>query len=183
MSFLRFLPKRLQWRIRDYAPRGFPDSASCGAFYDARARLFRGDEAAVLEYSSRNVQRGFFERATAAIAPHGRVLDVGCGLGHLLDFLDDRGFAVGAYTGVDVSPSMVEEASARLEGRSGVALEVRNITAKPFAFPTNPERLAVRGAQELGALAEVHDDGTDFTYVMSLRHASDVSKPKSEACG
>jgi SAM-dependent methyltransferase len=238
MSFLRFLPKRLQQRIRDYAPRGFPDSASCGAFYDARARLFHGDEAAVLEYSSRNVQRRLFQRATAAIAPHGRVLDVGCGLGHLLDFLDDRGFAVEAYTGVDVSPSMVEEASARLEGRSGVALEVRNITAepfpassfdvayiisvlgypigrdpmrammdilgsafrscrdglafthvmegrraKPFAFPTNPERLAGRCAQELGALAEVHDDGTDFTYVMSLRHASDVSKPTSEACG
>ena len=77
MSFLRFLPKRMQRRIKDYAPRGFPDAASCGAFYDARARLFRNDEATVLEYSSRDVQRQLFARAVEALPPRGRILDVG----------------------------------------------------------------------------------------------------------
>jgi SAM-dependent methyltransferase len=40
------------------------------------------------------------------------VLDVGCGLGDLLDYLRGRGFA-GRYTGVDLVPELIEAARAR----------------------------------------------------------------------
>ena len=230
MSFLRFLPKRLQQRIRDYAPRGFPDAASCGAFYDARARLFRGDEATVLEYSSCDIQRRLFERAVEALPPHGRILDIGCGFGHLLDFIEERGVSLVSYRGIDVSETMVEAAGARIGGRADVTIEALDLTAetlpeavhdvayiisvlgypigrdpmntmmailgkvfrsctdgvvfthvmsgrreRPLAFPTEPERLAKRCERELGAQAQVFDDGVSFTYLMTLRHGGNES--------
>jgi SAM-dependent methyltransferase len=225
MSFLRWLPKRWQRRIRNYAPRGFPDARSCGAFYDARTRLFRGDEAAVLEYSSLEVQKALFERAVALLPPHGRILDVGCGLGHLFDFLTERGSEIEAYHGIDVSTRMLEAARARLGADARVRLELLDLTTsalpershdvgyiisvlgypigrdpmrammrilqrafdactdgiafthvaggrreRPLAFPTVPEELARTCERELGAEAEIDDDGTSFTYLVRLRH-------------
>lgn len=133
MSLLRLLPRSWRRRIRDYAPRGFPDAASCGAFYDARTRLFRGDEAAVLEYSSRAVQESLFERAVDALPPHGRVLDVGCGLAHLVDFLEERRLGFDAYHGIDVSASMIRDAGRRLGIREDVTFEVRDLSAAPLS--------------------------------------------------
>jgi len=224
VSLLRLLPRSWQRRIRNYAPRGFRDAASCGAFYDARSRLFCGDEAAVLEYSSLDVQRRLFERAVAALPPHGRVLDVGCGLGHLVDFLEERGFPVSSYHGIDVSVAMIEAARSHLGEEKAVSFEIRDLTQsglpenghdvgyiisvlgypigpepmttmmqmlrtafsactdglvfthimdgrreRPLAFPTIPEELASRCECELGAKATIHDDGADFTYLISLR--------------
>ena len=34
-----------------YTPAGFPDPASCGAFYDARYAIFSGEDMLALEYS------------------------------------------------------------------------------------------------------------------------------------
>lgn len=130
MSLLRWLPKRLRQRIRDYAPRSFPDAGSCGAFYDARARLFRGDEAAILEYSSFDVQQRLFERAVDALPPHGRILDIGCGFGHLLDFIEAKGFAHQGYHGIDLSEAMIEASAARLAGRSDVSFESLDLMAE-----------------------------------------------------
>lgn len=224
MSFLRLLPKRWQRRIRDYAPRGFADPNSCGAFYDARTRLFRGDEAAALEYSSLAYQQGLFDRAADALPPHGRVLDVGCGLAHLLSYLEDRRLPFGVYCGIDVSASMLDLAAARIGERPDVELELRNLVDaplprdshdvayiisvlgypigkdpmstmmsilkrtfdactdgivfthiadgrcdRPFAFPTVPTALAERCEKELEADATIHDDDSDFTYLISLR--------------
>jgi SAM-dependent methyltransferase len=226
MSFLRLLPHSWQQRIRNYAPRGFPDVVSCGAFYDARARLFSGDDAIVLEYSNFSVQRKLFERAVEALPPHGRVLDVGCGFGHLVDFLDERKIPFDDYRGIDVSQTMVDRASARLAKRDDVRFEVRDVTndpltpdvhdvgyvisvlgypigrdpmatmmgilgnvfaactdglvfshvaggrrKAPLAFPTVPEELAAQCERHLGAEATVYDDGVDFTYFLTLRHA------------
>ena len=128
MSLLRLLSERWQRRIRNYAPRGFPDVRSCGAFYDARSRLFRGDEAAVLEYSSLGAQERLFERAVHLLPPHGRVLDIGCGLGHLFDFLERRGVDVDRYHGIDVSAAMLEAARARLGTNDRVDLELVDLT-------------------------------------------------------
>jgi SAM-dependent methyltransferase len=232
MSLLRFLPQRLQRRIREYAPHGFPDVASCGAFYEARARLFRDDEGVILEYTNRDVQRRLFERAVEALPPHGRVLDVGCGFGHLFEFLEARGVALDAYCGIDVSPTLIEKTRARVGSRPGVSLEVRDVTSdplpershdvaylisvlgypigrdpmrtmmailgsvfaattdglvfshvmtgrrtRPLAFPTDPQDLAARCERELGARAAIHDDGVDFTYLVSLRHEATEARP------
>ena len=190
MSFLRLLPRSWQQRIRNYAPRGFPDAASCGAFYDARARLFRGDEATVLEYSSRDVQRRLFERAVEALPPHGRVLDVGCGLGHLVDFLEEREIPFDAYRGIDVSQTMVEEASARLAKRTGVSLEVRDVTNDPLA-PDEHEAgylISVLGypigrdpmATMMGILGNVFaacTDGLVFSHVAGGRRKAPLAFP------
>jgi len=133
VSILRFLPQRMRERIKNYAPRGFPDPASCGAFYDARSKLFGNDEAASLEYSSLDVQRRLFERAVEALPPHGRVLDVGCGLGHLVGFLEDRGLSFETYHGIDVSPAMVSRATERLGSKERVSFEERDLTTSRLA--------------------------------------------------
>lgn len=44
-----------------------------------------------------------------------RVLDVGCGVGHLVDYLERRGFG-GRYLGVDMVPEMVATARRRHPG-------------------------------------------------------------------
>jgi len=226
VSILRFLPQRIQERIKNYAPRGFPDPASCGAFYDARARLFGTDEAASLEYSSLKVQRKLFARAVDALPPHGRVLDVGCGLAHLASYLEEKGLSFERYHGIDVSPAMISRALRRVGHREGISFEARDVTTSPIsegahdvsyiisvlgypigedpmatmltilrnvfdactdglvfshvmdgrsdrtlAFPTVPQELAARCEEQLGARATIHDDGADFTYLISLRRA------------
>ncbi len=225
MRLLRWLPESWRRRMRDYAPRGFPDVSSCGAFYDVRARLFRGDEAAVLEYSDLAIQERLFERAVELLPPHGQVLDVGCGLGHLFDFLMKRRADVDAYHGIDVSGAMIRTAGERLEAADHARLELVDLTEtalpegshdvgyiisvlgypigpdpmrvmmsilrnafdacvdgiafthvmdgrreRPLAFPIAPEVLAAICERELGATTEIDDDGTSFTYLMSLRH-------------
>ena len=47
------------------------------------------------------------------IARDSSVLDVGCGLGHLCDFMRDAGWQ-GKYTGLDINPDMVAAAKQRL---------------------------------------------------------------------
>lgn len=55
-----------------------------------------------------------YEKMAAVIEPAAgpapSLLDVGCGFGGLLGYLEERGAAV-AYTGIDVVPSMIEHAS------------------------------------------------------------------------
>jgi len=133
MSFLRWLPERWRRRIRDYAPRGFPDAASCGAFYDARARLFGDDEAAVLEYSDLSVQERLFERAAALLPPRGRVLDVGCGLGHLYDYIVRSAFDVTSYHGIDVSAAVLDRAVQRIGDDDRVHLASVDLTREDLA--------------------------------------------------
>jgi ubiquinone/menaquinone biosynthesis C-methylase UbiE len=51
--------------------------------------------------------------ALPALGPEARVLDVGCGTGHLLAALRDRGERL-SLTGVDISDAMLAEAAGRL---------------------------------------------------------------------
>ena len=48
-----------------------------------------------------------------------RILDVGCGFGDLLEFLDDRGIET-EYTGLDICEPMVERCRERFERRGGL---------------------------------------------------------------
>jgi SAM-dependent methyltransferase len=47
-----------------------------------------------------------------------RILDVGCGLGDLVSFLDERHADYAEYVGIDISPRLIEQATARF-GRQG----------------------------------------------------------------
>jgi len=190
MSFLRFLPRRLQRRIRDYAPRGFPDVASCGAFYEARARLFREDEGVVLEYTNRDVQRRLFERAVEALPPHGRVLDVGCGFGHLFDFLVSAGGGFDSYSGIDVSPTLIEATRSRIGSRPGVLLEQRDLTRDPLpekshdvaylisvlGYPIGRDPMKTM-MTILGTVFRACTDGLAFSHVMSGRRTRPLAFP------
>jgi len=174
----------------------------------------------ILEYSGLQAQRRLFDRATSLLPPQGKVLDLGCGLGHLLIYLDEKKLSVESYHGIDVSPRMVEEAKKRF----GERFEVRDILEDPLPqesydtgyilsvlgypigqdpmqtmmeiieqtfhacrvgivfshlaagrkeglkFTTVPQELAARCEQELGARAQIDDDGVDFTYLLALRH-------------
>jgi len=111
-----------------YTPAGFSDVPSCGAFYDVRTTVFAGEDMMVLEYSDAEAQRRLFDRATRLLPPCGKVLDLGCGLGHLLDYLEEKSPAYEEYWGIDVSERMVAEA----RRRRGDRFEQRDILIAPF---------------------------------------------------
>ena len=178
----------------------------------------------VLEYSGVEAQEWLFARAITLLPPQGEILDLGCGLGHLMQYLDERHLCYTSYHGIDVSPRMVTEATRRHAERDNVSFEVRDLLMDPLLpasfdtgyilsvlgypigddpmksmmriienafvacrtgivfshlvtgrkeglkFTTVPEELAARCKSELGAIAEIDDDGADFTYLISLRH-------------
>ncbi len=119
-----------------YTPAGFPDPNACGAFYDARVGLLKGDDMMVLEYSGIEAQQRLFTRATTLLAPHGQILDLGCGLGHLITYLDEKQLPYTKYHGIDVSSRMIDEASKRHLGRGEVSFERRDLLEDPL-LPTS----------------------------------------------
>ena len=128
MNPFRLLPRPLKRRMFRYTPAGFSDVSSCAAFYDVRHTVFAEDDMMILEYSGPQAQRRLFDRATALFPPQGKVLDLGCGLGHLLAYLDENGLPYEDYRGIDVSERMVEKAKARL----GEHFELRDILKRPL---------------------------------------------------
>ncbi len=132
MNLFRFVPERLRRRMFRYTPAGFPDPQSCGTFYDVRHTVFPGNEMMILEYSGRAAQQCLFARATRLLAPQGRVLDLGCGLGHLVDYFDEEGHPYETYHGIDVSARMVEAARRSHAGDDAVLFEHRDILARPL---------------------------------------------------
>jgi len=111
-----------------YTPAGFSDVSSCAAFYDVRHTVFAKDDMMILEYSRPQAQRRLFERATTLLPPQGKVLDLGCGLGHLLAYLDENQLPHEDYRGIDVSERMVKKATDRL----GERFEQRDILKRPL---------------------------------------------------
>jgi len=64
----------------------------------------------------------------AAVGPGARVLDVGCGPGHLVERLVDRGLTVSA---IDLDPAMIERAVRRIGARA--ELVAADVVSLPFA--------------------------------------------------
>jgi len=116
-----------------YTPAGFPDPSSCGAFYDARYTIFSGEDMMALEYSGTEAQRRLFARATSLLPPFGKVLDLGCGLGHLIDYLEETSLSYDSYHGIDVSEHMVTEAGRRFAGKACASFEVRDVLIAPLS--------------------------------------------------
>ncbi len=132
MNLFRLLPKRLKRRMFRYTPAGFPDPASCGAFYDVRYTIFSGEDMMALEYSGPEAQRRLFARATSLLPPSGKVLDLGCGLGHLIDYLEGTSLSYDSYHGIDVSEHMITEANRRFAGKECASFEVRDVLTAPL---------------------------------------------------
>ncbi|MEA2494980.1 MAG: hypothetical protein QOJ29_2891, partial [Thermoleophilaceae bacterium] len=86
--------------------------ARIASYYDALVDE-HGDSAHACDYGDPRSQTKRFEVLTSGLPLDGaQLLDVGCGLGHLADYLEQRGFDV-SYTGVDLSPRMIELAQER----------------------------------------------------------------------
>ncbi|MCL4818317.1 MAG: GNAT family N-acetyltransferase [Vicinamibacteria bacterium] len=91
------------------------DDLRNAAHYDALVRQ-HGLTHRALDWGSAESQRRRFEVLCDGLPVRGaRLLDVGCGTGDLLAFLRERAIECD-YTGLDVSPAMVETAAARLPG-------------------------------------------------------------------
>jgi SAM-dependent methyltransferase len=87
--------------------------------FDAVARYYdglvaeHGDSARSCDYGDPRSQAAKFRVLAAVEGMRGaRLLDVGCGLAHFADYLDEAGLGV-TYTGVDLSPAMVQLAKER----------------------------------------------------------------------
>ncbi len=64
----------------------------------------------VLGWESEEAQKMRFDMLVSNVALEGkRILDVGCGLGNLLEYINNQGIPVD-YTGIDVLPEMIERA-------------------------------------------------------------------------
>jgi len=81
----------------------------------------------VLEYSGVEAQERLFARAMTLLPPQGEILDLGCGLGHLISYLDEKQLPYANYHGIDVSSRMIDEANKRYSGRNEVSFERRDV--------------------------------------------------------
>jgi SAM-dependent methyltransferase len=88
-----------------------------------RLHALHGDAPQAVQYSDRASQEARF-RVLAEIGPldGSRVLDFGCGLAHMLDWVIDRGVRL-SYTGVDIVPGFLASSAARHPGHRFCAWE------------------------------------------------------------
>jgi ubiquinone/menaquinone biosynthesis C-methylase UbiE len=97
---------------------------------------------------------GIANDVAATAGPGARVLDVGCGPGHLVEQLVDRGLAV---TGVDLDPAMIERARLRLGSRAQlVAADVASLPLADESFDLVVSTLSMHHwTDHQGGLAEI----------------------------
>lgn len=97
-------------------------SAVLAAYHQRLIERYSVEDARSLGWTSRETQRRrFLTLWRMAGSPRtGSLLDVGCGLGDLLTFLDQHDAAV-RYVGIDIRPSVIGDARAR---HPGVRFEV-----------------------------------------------------------
>lgn len=89
-------------------PAGPGDQGSVAASYDAVAELYAANVGGELD--TRPLERGMLAAFATLVGPDGRVLDIGCGPGHVTGYLANLGLAA---SGVDLSAGMVAAARAR----------------------------------------------------------------------
>ena len=81
--------------------------------YSTRLAKF-GNDPRTLGWDKRESQHARFDVATSCVAFKGRsILDVGCGLADLHDFLKERALELASYTGCDINGELLEECRAR----------------------------------------------------------------------
>lgn len=60
------------------------------------------------------------------------ILDVGCGFGDFLEYLDKKKIAIGTYKGVEINPDLIAEAKRRYVHRPETIFEVVDVTEEGF---------------------------------------------------
>jgi trans-aconitate methyltransferase len=100
-------------------------------YYELLAK--HGPTYKAIDAGSEHTHRKRLEVLTAMI-PNARssILDVGCGLGHLIEY--GHGVTKAGYRGVDVLPEMIQAARSR---RPGWRFEVRDILAAKQIWPAD----------------------------------------------
>ncbi len=109
-------------------------SANTVSRYSARfARL--GYDVKSLGWGSVEQQRYRFEQTLAypELFSGRSVLDIGCGFGDYLDYLDERAFSYREYLGLDINPDLIAEAEKRHAGSANARFEVRNLVGEDGA--------------------------------------------------
>ena len=111
-------PPRHRRYVLPRRPAAWRDDDARTARHFAERLRQHGPEAASVGWGSRASQQlRFTVLAGVGLRRGDRVLDVGCGKGDLLEWLEEAGLEVD-YTGLDVTPAMVEACRARFPGRA-----------------------------------------------------------------
>lgn len=132
MSCLWFCARNLPTSMPDEIDSGAIREISANTVSRYSARYDRlGYDVKSLGWGSVEQQRYRFEQTlTYPELFSGRsVLDIGCGFGDYLDFLDESAFPIQDYLGLDINPQLIGEAEKRHAGRAGARFEVRNLLA------------------------------------------------------
>lgn len=118
----------------------FPGKEELVRYYETRLAEHGPDSVLSLDWKDENIVKLRFALLLFALTLSQKtkdfsLLDVGCGLGHLYGFLEDRGFLKDLkidYLGVDISPKLIAACRKRYPGAK---FEVADILAKDFDRP------------------------------------------------
>lgn len=102
----------------------FPGKEELVSYYETRLAEHGPDSVQTLDWKDENIVKLRFALLLFALTLSQKtkdfsLLDVGCGLGHLYGFLEDRGFLRDLkidYLGVDISPKLIEACQKRYPG-------------------------------------------------------------------
>jgi SAM-dependent methyltransferase len=98
-------------------------------FYEEKLAKF-GDDPRSVGWRDTATQWTRFKALSEVVAPQEmmgkRILDVGCGLGHYLEFLKDREWN-GSYTGWDLTAPMIEKCREKFSGTTDASFENINV--------------------------------------------------------
>lgn len=113
-------------------PLSEPEKKRIVDLYEHRLSQF-GRDVRTVGWGSRETQQLRFEVLCRDLDLSGkRILDVGCGLGDLVPFLDRAGHKDYDYVGIDIAPRLIEEASRQFGSNNrtfvvGDLLEMQNL--------------------------------------------------------
>jgi ubiquinone/menaquinone biosynthesis C-methylase UbiE len=98
-------------------------------FYDPAREVWR-------RWLAGHLHDAFDQTLTHYLTPNGQVLDLGCGTGAALERLLALRLPFGSYTGVDISPDMLDRARDKFGDLPNVQFEQRDLISEPF--PSGP---------------------------------------------
>jgi SAM-dependent methyltransferase len=106
-------------------------SADLRAHYAELYQRFGPSHEAV-QWSSRETQLRRFEVLAQVLSPDDSLIDLGCGLGDLLEYLRQQHGFRGRYLGLDFVPGFVAHARARYAGDPAARFEELDVTHAPL---------------------------------------------------